>query len=141
MQRLIYCSQAVKEFTSDELIALLERARRNNERLGLTGMLLYSNQSFMQVLEGDAKHVDRVYTSIVQDPRHTNLRLLMDDEISVRMFPDWTMGFEHVEDEDLAEVLEGFTPDLEYPLVDPKLISNASIAQTLLELYAKNRGL
>ena len=49
------------------------------------------------------------------------------------------MGFEHIDDEELAEDLEGFTPEIEYPLVNPDLITNGGVAQTLLTLYAKNR--
>jgi len=49
------------------------------------------------------------------------------------------MGFEHVDDEDLAEELDGFTPATDYPLVNPDLVTNAGVAQTLLKLYAKNR--
>ena len=63
----------------------------------------------------------------------------MDAEVSAPMFPDWTMGFEHVDDEDLADELDGFTPATDYPLVNPDLVTNASVAQTLLKLYAKNR--
>jgi hypothetical protein len=63
----------------------------------------------------------------------------MNIDISERAFPDWTMGFEHVDDEELAADLEGFTPETEYPLVNPDLITNGGVAQTLLTLYAKNR--
>ncbi len=139
MKRIIYCSQATDDVTPDELITLLELARHKNEQVGLTGMLLYSSQSFLQVLEGEPEALADVYVRIAADPRHTHLRLLMDAEIPMRLFPDWTMGFEHVDDEDLAEDLDGFTPATEYPLVNPDLITNAVVAQTLLTLYAKNR--
>lgn len=49
------------------------------------------------------------------------------------------MGFEDVDDESLAEELDGFTSATEYPLVNPDLITNAGVAVTLLKLYAKNR--
>jgi hypothetical protein len=49
------------------------------------------------------------------------------------------MGFEHVDDEDLAEDLDGFTPATTYPLLNPDLITNAGVAETLLKLYAKNK--
>ena len=139
MKRIIYCSQATDDLGPDELVALLELARRANERAGLSGMLLYCSQSFLQVLEGDADALEATYAKIHADARHTNLRLLMDAEITSRLFPDWTMGFEHVDDEELADELEGFTPAMDYPLVNPDLITNAVVAQTLLTLYAKNR--
>jgi Sensors of blue-light using FAD len=139
VKRIIYCSQATHDISPDELVALLEQARRANDRAGLTGMLLYCSQSFLQVLEGEAHALEATYARILTDPRHTNLRLLLDAEVTSPLFPDWTMGFEHVDDEELAEELDGFTPAFDYPLVNPDLITNAGVAQTLLTLYAKNR--
>jgi hypothetical protein len=49
------------------------------------------------------------------------------------------MGFDHVDDEDLAAELEGFTAATDYPLVNPDLVTNAGVALTLLKLYARNR--
>ena len=139
MKRIIYASQATFDLSPDELISLLSAARAENEKVGLSGMLLYSSQSFLQVLEGDEAALADTYSRIRVDKRHTNLRLLMEQEVSAPMFPDWTMGFEHVDDEELADELTGFTPATEYPLVNPDLVSNAGVAQTLLKLYAKNR--
>ncbi len=62
----------------------------------------------------------------------------MDEEVPGRLFPDWTMGFADVHEDELAEHLEGFTPATKYPLVDPEIITNGVVAQTLLTLYAKN---
>ena len=139
MKRMIYCSQATVDFSPEELVALLELARAKNAHSGLTGMLLYSSQSFLQMLEGDAAALAETYERIMADERHVNLRLLMNTEVPSRLFPDWTMGFEHVDDEELAEDLDGFTPEIDYPLVNPDLITNGGVAQTLLTLYAKNR--
>lgn len=139
MRRVIYCSQATHDVSPEELVQLLEVSRANNEKVGLSGMLLYSSQSFLQVLEGDVAALSETYARIGADDRHTNLRLLMDADAAAPLFPDWTMGFEHVDDEDLAEELDGFTPATDYPLVNPDLITNAGVAQTLLKLYAKNR--
>jgi hypothetical protein len=139
MKRIIYCSQSTVDFSPEELIALLELARAKNEQSGLSGMLLYSGQSFLQMLEGEPAALEETYARILTDDRHVNLRLLMSAEVPARLFPDWTMGFEHVDDEELAEDLEGFTPEIEYPLVNPDLITNGGVAQTLLSLYAKNR--
>ncbi len=139
MRRMIYCSQATADFSPDELVALLELARRKNERAGLTGMLLYCSQSFLQMLEGDPSDLEATYEHISADPRHTNLRLLMDTDVPARLFPDWRMGFEHLDDEELAEELHGFTPETKYPLVNPDLITHGGVAQKLLMLYAQNR--
>lgn len=139
MKRIIYCSQATSDVSPEELVALLELSRRNNERAGLSGMLLYSSQSFLQVLEGDEVALQATYARILVDDRHMNLRMLMNADVAAPLFPDWTMGFEHVDDEELADDLDGFTPATVYPLVNPDLITNAGVATTLLKLYAKNK--
>ncbi|KJF15739.1 BLUF domain-containing protein [Acidithrix ferrooxidans] len=139
MNRLIYCSQATHGLLPEELVSLLEIARRNNKQRGLSGMLLYSSQSFLQLIEGNEVQLEVTYRAIQRDKRHTNLRLLINHAVSERMFPDWTMGFEDVNDEQLALELEGFTPAIEYPLVNSNLVTNSVIAETLLRLYSKNR--
>jgi hypothetical protein len=139
VKRIIYSSQATTDFTPEELVALLELSRHHNSAAGLTGILLYCSQSFLQVLEGDPSALETTYGRITADDRHTNLRLLMNADVAAPLFPDWTMGFEHVDDEDLAEDLDGFTPETDYPLVNPDLITNGAVAQSLLTLYAKNR--
>lgn len=139
VKRIIYASQAADGFSPEELVALLEKSRANNGRDGLSGMLLYSSRSFLQMLEGQPAALAETYARILADPRHTRLRLLMDQEVAAPMFPDWTMGFEHVDDEELAEGLTGFTSAVEYPLVNPDLVTNAGVAATLMQIYARNR--
>jgi hypothetical protein len=48
---IVYSSSAVKPFSEEELVALLQQSRQNNERLAITGMLLYKDLGFMQVIE------------------------------------------------------------------------------------------
>jgi hypothetical protein len=57
----IYASAAGRAFDTEELAQLLKVARDNNAKLGLTGMLLYAEGSFFQVLEGPAQVVDALY--------------------------------------------------------------------------------
>jgi hypothetical protein len=139
MRRLIYGSQATQDLSPDDLVDLLARARASNEKAGLSGMLLYSSQSFLQLLEGDEAALAETYRRITADPRHTNLRLLLDAEVPARLFADWSMGFDHVDDEELADELPGYTAATLYPLMNPDLIINGKVAETLLTLYAKNK--
>lgn len=139
MKRIIYASQAVHDLGPDELVDLLRVSRQHNERAGVSGMLLYSSQSFLQVLEGEAAALTATYARIHADTRHTNLRLLMDTEVAGPLFGEWSMGFDHVDDEEMAESMPGYTPETLYPLVNPDLITNGKVAETLLTLYAKNR--
>jgi len=101
--RLIYVSAATVELSSDELVALLEDASRRNAESGISGALLYAAGSFMQILEGDAADVDRVFERLQRDPRHHNVIVLEREPISARSFARWSMAFRHLGSDDLRE--------------------------------------
>ena len=90
---LVYMSSAVRWPDMDELAALLHTSYERNRALGITGLLLYRNATFLQVLEGDEAAVREVYARIVRDPRHTGLVKLIDAPVTQREFPDWTGSF------------------------------------------------
>jgi Sensors of blue-light using FAD len=100
----IYSSAAAHTVEATDLANLLEKARENNQRLGLTGMLLYAEGSFFQVLEGQAEVVDALYARIESDKRHTQVTKIIREPIPQRFFTEWTMGFSRVSREDLAGI-------------------------------------
>jgi hypothetical protein len=91
--QLVYTSTAVKPFSSDDLRTLLLRARRRNAAAGVTGMLLRLDDAFLQVLEGEAEAVHRLFVSIAGDYRHHRILLLLIRGIAERNFPDVSLGF------------------------------------------------
>lgn len=99
---VIYASAATVSFDEASLSELLRKARANNARLGVTGMLLYTAGNFMQVLEGPPAAVDEVYRRIAVDPRHGCMVRIAREAIAEREFDEWTMGFESPTPEALA---------------------------------------
>lgn len=97
--QLGYASAATKPFEGDELVELLTKARSNNAALGVTGMLLYHEGSFLQILEGRREAVESLYAKITEDPRHVDPLLLFRHEEHPRSFGDWTMGFHELRSE------------------------------------------
>lgn len=97
LSHCIYASLAAPEFAEHEIPGLLERARAANSLHGLTGMLLYIEGSFFQVLEGEAAAIDDVYARISRDTRHTRITLIIREPIENRSFSEWTMGFTTVD--------------------------------------------
>ncbi len=89
----IYASAASRDFETVELAELLQAARENNAKLGLTGMLLYAEGSFFQVLEGQPDVVEALYAKIESDRRHDQVTLVIKEPIPKRYFDAWTMGF------------------------------------------------
>lgn len=94
LRTLVYSSTATVRFTSDDLRSLLIGSRRANAALQVTGMLLYRNERFIQVLEGAPAVLERLFASIAGDPRHHDVRVLLDESIAQRQFAEWTMGFQ-----------------------------------------------
>ncbi|HWA98257.1 MAG TPA: BLUF domain-containing protein [Pirellulales bacterium] len=90
---LVYMSAATRDFDSFELTALLAKAREKNSRLDVTGMLVYHDDAFLQVLEGHEPAVQSLYDRIKLDDRHTNCTVLLRSFIDQRNFGEWTMGF------------------------------------------------
>lgn len=93
MIQLIYISAEVEPFTRNRLRDLLDVSRRNNEAAGVTGMLVYHDGTFLQVLEGEKETVEKLLETIDADPRHHKIKLLLRQEIEERSFGGWSMGF------------------------------------------------
>ena len=107
LQTLVYYSSAKKLFTEAELLELLVRARDANHRFGITGMLLYKSGSFMQVIEGNRDAVHQLFDNIVCDQTHQSILKVIDEKVSERTFPHWSMAF--MEISPTAPPVEGFS--------------------------------
>jgi hypothetical protein len=92
LRQVVYISSATQQFSPEALEELLARARANNERSGITGILLYHDLSFLQIIEGTRDDVDRLMARIRRDPRHASLRIVQDESISERDFKSWAMA-------------------------------------------------
>lgn len=101
---LIYASVATHAFSPAELTRLLSYSRVANERVAITGMLLYAEGSFFQVLEGEPAAVDALVRKIEADPRHTGIIVIIREPVARRSFEEWSMGFSTLTASDLANI-------------------------------------
>lgn len=104
MYNLLYTSSATSEADHKVLDQILQTARINNLKLGITGMLLYSQGSFVQLLEGEEGKVKETFNKISLDPRHNNVQLVIEANATNRYFPQWQMGFKFLEKSDLQQI-------------------------------------
>ena len=88
---LIYVSQATPPMTEATLDALREQSRTLNRSTGLTGCLLYQDGLFMQMLEGQREAVSALMDKVKTDPRHRDLRIVIEGPARRRVFLDWGM--------------------------------------------------
>ncbi len=90
---LVYVSSATLLFPGEDLRALLATSRKNNAELGVTGMLLYKDGNFIQILEGDEEAVRRGSTPGSPPIPATAARSPSRRASAKGGSPDWSMGF------------------------------------------------
>lgn len=110
---LVYASTATHLLNASEIAALFQKCRDNNRRNGITGLLLYSNGQFIQLVEGHEADVMRCYEKICHDPRHTEVLKLVQKPLRSRVFNDCSMGVPEIE---AANLPEGFSSFLSEPV-------------------------
>lgn len=130
--RLLYVSRAVDKDTTHAIQSILSAARQHNLHNGITGILCYGGGIFLQAIEGGRKAVNDLYNHIIEDPRHTDIELLLYEEISERRFGGWTMGQVNLSKLNTSIVLKYS----ERPEFDPYSVSGKVSLALLEELMA-----
>jgi hypothetical protein len=110
MHHLIYLSWATASFSDHQLQDLLLKARSRNTQLGVTGLLLYGNGCFVQIIEGEYATVHGLYEQIKGDARHRDVTAYADKAIAQRAFPEWAMAFHHPTPEQFDELVGYLEP-------------------------------
>ena len=62
--QIVYSSLASKKMLKSDLYIILRKARHNNKMRSVTGFLVYIEQSFFQVLEGEKNLVSELFKKI-----------------------------------------------------------------------------
>jgi hypothetical protein len=86
MLQMLYVSGASAHMTDAGIKEILTASRRNNLRAGITGMLLWADGVFIQILEGEQEAVRALYRRIEQ-------------VADKRLFTEWSMGFKQLDAE------------------------------------------
>ncbi|MAW94308.1 MAG: blue light sensor protein [Leeuwenhoekiella sp.] len=114
MPRMIYAicyvSDASKELKNEDLRLLYKQTIQNNQRSQITGVLIYKDGSFFQILEGEKQTLISLFEKIKEDTRHSHILTLFSKE-SVRVFEDYQTGFSIVDSYEGLESLRSFLAD------------------------------
>jgi hypothetical protein len=137
MIRLIYVSSATEPLGEQALVELLDQSRKRNRSLNVTGMLLYADGNFIQVLEGETVDVYAIYESILNDSRNHGNIAIEKEPIEQRDFPDWSMGFEHITEERKASI-EGYTEFLQREMQPDEFACNPTEIVELLYQFKRS---
>ncbi|MGI4834605.1 MAG: BLUF domain-containing protein [Janthinobacterium lividum] len=90
---IVYISEATANPSQAALLTLLRQARAEHQRAQLTGLLLYREGRFLQILEGSETPLREFFSRVAADPRHGKLELLADGPKPTPDFRDWHMSF------------------------------------------------
>ncbi|MRI35105.1 hypothetical protein EOPP23_19245 [Endozoicomonas sp. OPT23] len=137
LYQIVYTSSSSELMESAELEIILASARKNNANNKVTGMLLYSEGVFIQVLEGPEQAVRETYELIARDPRHHGAIVLLESGIENRNFSNWAMGFKQSAKSGLADN-EGYSEFLNSGFDPSLMVKNPSASLKLLLSFRKN---
>jgi hypothetical protein len=125
--RLLYCSRAV-DASPEAIESILQQSRQHNPVTGITGILCYGGDIFLQAIEGGRMQVSELFGTIQRDARHKDVALLHFEEIFERRFGGWSMGQVNLSKLNHAILLKYS----EKPELDPYAVSG-KVSYALLE--------
>lgn len=106
--------------SNQDLEQIVSASKERNLTEGITGILIYHDGSFLQVLEGASSALARTMARIESDSRHRSVITLLRKPITEREFGQWSM--------ELITPQSGPSP----------LGGSASQAQVLMRSFAHN---
>jgi hypothetical protein len=133
---LIYTSQATTHPGAADLHSLVTCARAYNAAHHLTGVLLYSEGQYLQVLEGNRPEVEALFAKIKRDPRHHDVQVRRQEAVSRREFPHWGMGFQALPTAVFAHIQHFISPMLAHGKLSPEALPSL---RGLLEPFVHHR--
>ena len=136
LTQLCYVSTAVRMMTGDDLTDILQTARRKNAERKITGMLVYKDMSFLQVLEGNKPDIDEIFNTISEDDRHHRITTLFEVDVPQREFGEWAMGY-YQPAVDEFEFLDGYSEFMQSGLIHRSLFEDQSRARGILQHFRK----
>ena len=90
---LIYVSRAEEHVDYEEILNILTHAWKYNHNSYISGMLVYDNKHFMQIIQGPIATIDKLYARISNDARHTDIKLIGEELLHDRNCSGWGIGF------------------------------------------------
>ncbi|MEZ5738977.1 MAG: BLUF domain-containing protein [Burkholderiaceae bacterium] len=130
--RLLYASRTENKISAADADSIIRIARDYNPSHGITGILCYTGNLYLQVLEGGRTEVNELYARIVGDERHKDMTLLDYEEIVERRFAAWSMGRVNLGKQNPSLLLKY----AERPALDPFALSGKAALALLDELLS-----
>lgn len=102
LKYLVYVSKESRKLNQTDLDEILAASQNYNDANKVSGILLYVEGRFFQVLEGPSDEVDLLFQTISKDPRHYESTIVAQGDLDKRFFEGWNMRFNKVSEEEFA---------------------------------------
>ena len=135
---LSYVSTCCDRLCMGHIKEILDISNENNKSLGITGILIYCNKYFFQILEGDKESVEALFSKISIDPRHDNVIKLQGTFVKSRQFDQWNMCFKSYNKE--LRVLDNFNTEEFYSYIKSKLNGCNTVSLRILSDFFDLNG-
>lgn len=128
--RLSYVSTGCDCLRYDDIKSILDSSNRNNHDKNITGILVYCNKHFFQIVEGEKEAIQDLYNKILIDPRHDGVIKIQEGYIDNRQFENWHMAFKSYNKE--LKDLDNFNNEQFYSYINNQLCVKSCISVKLL---------
>ncbi len=128
--QLSYISTAKSGLKKEDFVTILDKAITSNSAIGVTGILVYCNGFFFQILEGETDKVMKLFNKITLDHRHENVVKLQHNQVGSRVFDRWNMAFKSYNTS--LKTLDNFTDDEYFPYLSKMTNEENSVTLRLL---------
>ena len=139
LAHLAYVSVRKKNCTDEEIENILAACKTNNGPLNITGVLLYSQNRFIQYVEGESASLMALYDKIKKDGRHEKAVMISYSPITSRIFPSWQMGSRKIASDDIR-FLTDITPgdkDVFSKIMNGKETEGTKVQDLLIKFFKK----
>ncbi|GJM00501.1 MAG: hypothetical protein DHS20C07_21800 [Methyloligella sp.] len=103
IRQLLYISSQSKKLNINDVRQIVRKSQKRNKQHNVTGLLLYYEGCFCQVIEGYPKDIEVIFDYISNDHKHRSLITLQDDFVDQRAFKEWTMAFQNINHDELTQ--------------------------------------
>jgi len=117
---------------------ILEEARHYNIINNLTGVLLYEEGEFVQILEGNKDDLDLVFKKICASQKHYDIEMILDAPIGGRAFSDWSMGYIKMASDEFVILYENSCREYASVLNNVSSQTRAKILQVIIKLILRS---
>ncbi len=90
---MTYASRANPNVSAKDFNEILQQANENNATNGITGMLIFNKNYFLQTVEGPRAQINRLLYSLIRDTRHHDLQVIETRELKQRDWAKWSMNY------------------------------------------------